>query len=112
MDKKELFLSVIEKIKLQEEKEHKFVDFLENGFIDGRCVPTLSNDIMSATIQLLDYLLVGDDMFEEHYQSDSEWLIYENDFGERGMEWFINDVEYKITNPSEFYDVVQIYRKL
>jgi hypothetical protein len=111
MDKKELFLSVIEKIKLQEEKEHKFVDFLENGFIDGRCIPTLSNDIMSATIKLLDYLLVGEASFVENYQSDVEWFIYENDFGERQLEWFIDKVEYKITNPSEFYDVVQIYMK-
>ncbi len=101
---KKLLKEIVDLLQTQDKKEIKFADFMED-FLDGRCVPTLSTDVISAFHKLAAYTFndVDTDM------TWLEWFIYECDYGESPKSAFIGKQEYIIDSFDAFYDFLLVW---
>ena len=99
---KEEFIEVIDLLKKQYEKDYSFADFMEK-YLDGRCVPMMSEYNGSAVIKLLSYI------FDDRIPNESdltwiEWFIYENDWGNKKLSAHFNNNPYIISSADDMYD--------
>lgn len=103
---KETFIKVCDLIQKQNEKDHNFCSILEN-YIDGRGVPIMSEHCLSAIDTLMNEIF--HDEPDELGSTWWEWFIYENDFGNKKMSVFLDNIEYVIKSASDLYDFIEIY---
>ena len=97
---KEEFLEAVALLKAQEKKDMEFADFMEK-YLDGRCVPTLSDHSTKAAVKLL--ALAFGDRSEEDWIS---WFAYENDWGADGKQVKLESWKRwrRIKTPERMYD--------
>lgn len=102
---RELFKDCIEALQKQYEKEIRFADFMEE-YLDGRCVPTLSDDVQSALVNLLSYVMEPTTAIHEGWDTWVEWWVYEKDFGRdiKIKAFDENDKEISLNTVDELYD--------
>lgn len=103
---KDEFVECVNTLKEQEKKDTEFADFMEK-YLDGRCVPTLSDHATKAAMKLL--ALAFEDRSKETWV---EWFAYECEFGARPMSVYVNDKEYVISSAEEMYDFMTMYMNL
>ena len=88
------FIDVVDLIKKQYKKDNEFADFMEK-YLDGRFVPVMSEFYGLAIVKALSYIF--DDRVPDKYDSTwIEWFMYDNDFGEKKMQAYLNDKETEI----------------
>jgi hypothetical protein len=107
---KEQFVEIISLIQKQSDKDHNFTDFMET-YLDGRFIPTM-NDHYSLAIQKLLNIIFNDIETDKYDMTWCDWFAYENNFGKNKMSCWLNEVEYVISTPEEFYDFMVLWMNL
>lgn len=98
---KKTFIEICNLIKKQDEKDYKFTEFMES-YLDGRFVPMM-NEYLTIAIEKL----VNDAFYDNCDESWFSWFVYENDFGKKKLSAWVDEKEYVISSPSNFYDFVE-----
>lgn len=66
----------------------------------GTCVCEIGGKFIDDYITLLEKLLNDND-------NSVSWFVFDNKFGEKGLSFYIEGIEYIIANEKDFYDVIQ-----
>jgi hypothetical protein len=104
---KDDFRKVVDLLRLQEKKDTEFADFMEK-YLDGRCVPMLSDHALSAVEASLSAIF-GDRKTDERDMSWIEWFFYECDFGDSPMSAYLGKKEYVIASADDMYDFLVVW---
>jgi len=103
---KKQFIESIDLIKKQFDVDKKFADTMSQ-YLDGMFISTMSTNSLLAFEKLFNYMI--GDINSPHNESWMSWFIYENDFGARKLEAYINNNKYVIDSPESFYSFIEKY---
>ena len=103
------FINIISLLQQQYDKDIKFADFMEL-YLDGRCVPILSDFATLAAMKSLT-LLTEDLKLNKSEDSWVDWFAYETDFGKDPKSAFLDEKEYVISSPDEMYEFLVEYHR-
>jgi len=105
------FKEIIKLLKSQFDKEMKFADFMED-YLNGRYVPTLS-DNLSKAFQILIFYSVEFGFDDEHNKELTwfDWYMYDCEFGENPSKASFDNKEYLIDSDDTFYDMLIDWEK-
>ena len=103
------FLDICKLLETQSKKDNEFADFMEK-YLDGRFVPMMNEHVILANKKLMNAAF-HDTVEDEYGYTWWTWFCYENDFGAKKMEAYVNGEQYVISSPSKFYDFMVLWLK-
>lgn len=94
-------MSIIQKILDINKKLDKIVNTLSKY---ESCYSDLTDDVLCSYFELSSQILVGKEYIDE--KDVFFWYVYENDMGEKGLSWIINDETFTINNEKDLYKLI------
>ena len=104
------FIEIFALLKIQEEKDSKFCNFMEE-YLDGRFIPVMNENANLAAMKTLSYCF-NDRVTDKYGSTWIDWILYDNDIdnlSQKPAVAYLNKTKYEIKSLEEFYDFLVLW---